>query len=82
MDASPVAAKEGHLGADDGGDYGSDQRGSDSEYDYNTDSDSEMEEGERPKVIISRLSCVFSVPMNSGASGRMLAYLSPQPLMR
>ncbi|CAM9168896.1 unnamed protein product [Ectocarpus fasciculatus] len=50
VDASPVAAKEGHLGADDGGDYGSDQRGSDSEYDYNTDSDSEMEDpGERPK---------------------------------
>ncbi|CAM9311371.1 unnamed protein product [Ectocarpus sp. 8 AP-2014] len=49
-DAAPVAAKEGCLDPDDGGDHGSDQRGSDSD-DYNySDSDSECEcEGEWPK---------------------------------
>ncbi|CAN0468432.1 unnamed protein product, partial [Ectocarpus sp. 12 AP-2014] len=49
-DAAPVAAKEGCLDADDGGDSGSDQWGSDSDYYIYSDSDSECEcGGEWPK---------------------------------
>ncbi|CAB1096092.1 unnamed protein product [Ectocarpus sp. CCAP 1310/34] len=49
-DAASVAAEEGYLNADDGGDYGSDHRGSDSDDYHYSDSDSECEcGGEWPK---------------------------------